>query len=168
MTKTEATDLEGLTLPRGFDPDHTMVRAGPEGLEVVFREGARTLEWTKAEGVGPYGLELHLWAAPGIVPLAEELADRGIQVVLAGLDLDFRGEPFGPVPKLLARAESVTKLAAVCVRCGPPGTATPWSWWERANATRPVAGPATRCSAKEEAEDGEKRSPCKTSTSFTP
>jgi len=63
MTKTEATDLEGLTLPRGFDPDHTMVRAGPEGLEVVFREGARTLEWTKAGGVGPYGLEVHLWAA---------------------------------------------------------------------------------------------------------
>ena len=86
-----------------------MVRAGPEGLEVVFREGARTLEWTKAKGVGPYGLEVHLWAAPGIVPLAEELADRGVQVVLAGLDLDFRGEPFGPVPELLARAEEVPR-----------------------------------------------------------
>lgn len=61
---------------------------------------------------------------PGIVPLAEELADRGIQVILAGLDLDFRGEPFGPMPELLARAESVTKLAAVCVRCGAPATRT--------------------------------------------
>jgi len=61
---------------------------------------------------------------PGIVPLAEELADRGIQVILAGLDLDFRGEPFGPMPELLARAELITKLTAVCVRCGAPATRT--------------------------------------------
>jgi len=60
----------------------------------------------------------------GIVELAEELAREGVRVVLAGLDLDFRGEPFGPMPELLARAEFVEKLSAVCVRCGAPATRT--------------------------------------------
>ena len=59
-----------------------------------------------------------------LVPLATDLAEAGVRVVIAGLDLDFRGEPFGPVPELLARAESVTKLTAVCVRCGAAATRT--------------------------------------------
>jgi len=54
----------------------------------------------------------------------ERLADRGIRVIAAGLDLDFRGEPFGPMPQLLARAEFVEKLSAVCVRCGRAATRT--------------------------------------------
>ena len=59
-----------------------------------------------------------------LVPLALELASSGARVVLAGLDLDFRGEPFGLMPDLLARAESVEKLTAVCVVCGAPATRT--------------------------------------------
>ena len=59
-----------------------------------------------------------------LVPLATDLAEAGVRVVIAGLDLDFRAEPFGPVPELLARAESVTKLTAVCVRCGAAATRT--------------------------------------------
>ena len=59
-----------------------------------------------------------------LVPLATDLAEAGVRVVIAGLDFDFRGEPFGPVPELLARAESVTKLTAVCVRCGAAATRT--------------------------------------------
>lgn len=54
----------------------------------------------------------------GIVDVAQKLAFRGIRVIVAGLDMDFRGQPFGPMPKLLAVAESVTKLSAVCVVCG--------------------------------------------------
>ena len=61
---------------------------------------------------------------PDLVPLALELAAQGVRVILAGLDLDFRGEPFGPMPELLARAESVEKLSAVCVCCGAPATRT--------------------------------------------
>ncbi|WP_424949561.1 thymidine kinase [Deinococcus sp.] len=61
---------------------------------------------------------------PGLVPLALELADMGVRVVLAGLDLDFRGEPFGVMPELLSRAESVEKLTAICVVCGAPATRT--------------------------------------------
>lgn len=59
-----------------------------------------------------------------IVEIAESLADRGIRVIVGGLDRDFRGEPFGPMPELLARAEFVTKLTAICVKSGLPATRT--------------------------------------------
>jgi len=59
-----------------------------------------------------------------LVRFACDLAEGGKRVIVAGLDLDFRGEPFGPIPELLARAEAVDKLTAVCVRCGAPATRT--------------------------------------------
>ena len=58
----------------------------------------------------------------GIVTVANGLADRGVRVVLAGIDMDFRGLPFGPVPTLLAVAEIVDKLQAICVVCGGPAS----------------------------------------------
>ncbi len=58
----------------------------------------------------------------GIIALATALAERGRRVVLAGLDTDFRGEPFGAMPALMAVAESVTKLHAICVLCGNPAS----------------------------------------------
>jgi thymidine kinase len=54
----------------------------------------------------------------GLVAVATELAGRGVQVMVAGTDTDFRGEPFGPMPRLLAVAEDVQKLHAICVICG--------------------------------------------------
>jgi thymidine kinase len=48
------------------------------------------------------------------------LANRGVRVIVAGLDMDFKGNPFGPMPKLMAIAESITKVHAVCVKCGNP------------------------------------------------
>jgi thymidine kinase len=48
------------------------------------------------------------------------LANKGVRVIIAGLDMDFKGRPFGPMPALMAIAESVTKVHAVCVRCGNP------------------------------------------------
>ncbi len=59
-----------------------------------------------------------------IVPIALELADRGLRVILAGLDLDFRGEPFGPIPRLMALAEQVVKLQAICMVCGAAASRT--------------------------------------------
>ena len=53
-----------------------------------------------------------------IVEVCNQLADRGIRVIVAGLDLDFRAQPFGPMPRLLAIADEVTKVHAICVRCG--------------------------------------------------
>ncbi|MGD8363196.1 MAG: thymidine kinase [Gemmatimonadota bacterium] len=58
----------------------------------------------------------------GIVRVANSLASRGIRVIIAGTDMDFRGDPFGPMPFLLAIADKVDKLHAICVRCGDPAT----------------------------------------------
>ena len=59
-----------------------------------------------------------------IVEVCEYLADKGIRVMVAGLDKDFRGESIGVMPELLTRAEFVTKLTAVCAKCGAPATRT--------------------------------------------
>lgn len=59
-----------------------------------------------------------------VVDICEYLADSGLRVMVAGLDKDFRGEPFGVLPDLLTRAEFVTKLTAVCAKCGAPATRT--------------------------------------------
>ncbi|MBU0489956.1 MAG: thymidine kinase [Bacteroidetes bacterium] len=53
-----------------------------------------------------------------LVPVCNELANRGIRVIVAGLDMDFQGKPFGPIPGLLATAEYVTKVHAICMKCG--------------------------------------------------
>lgn len=60
----------------------------------------------------------------GLLAVAQQLADSGHRVILAGLDQDFRGEPFGPMPNLMAVAEHVTKLHAVCAVCGSPASRT--------------------------------------------
>jgi len=59
-----------------------------------------------------------------IVDVVREIADLGKRVICAGLDMDFRGEPFGPTPDVMAIAESVDKLTAICVKCGNPATRT--------------------------------------------
>ncbi|HKL61614.1 MAG TPA: thymidine kinase [Acholeplasma sp.] len=59
-----------------------------------------------------------------VVHVAESLADRGIRVIVGGLDRNFRGEPFGPMPQLLAVAEFVVKLTAICMKSGQPATRT--------------------------------------------
>lgn len=56
------------------------------------------------------------------VPVCEALADRGLRVIVAGLDQDYRGQPFAPMPDLLAVAEYITKELAICVVCGGPGS----------------------------------------------
>jgi thymidine kinase len=59
-----------------------------------------------------------------VVAVCESLAEKGIRVICAGLDMDFRGVPFGPMPDLLARAERVRKLHAICVICGEEASRT--------------------------------------------
>ncbi|MFQ5611047.1 MAG: thymidine kinase [Anaerolineae bacterium] len=61
------------------------------------------------------------WA---IANLCESLANQGKRVILAGLDMDFRGEPFGPMPLLMAQAEIIDKLRAICMVCGAPASRT--------------------------------------------
>ena len=61
---------------------------------------------------------------PEVVEVAKELAERGIRVLVAGLDTDFRGEPFGAMPVFMAIAEHVTKLHAICMVCGDEASRT--------------------------------------------
>lgn len=58
----------------------------------------------------------------GLLTLVQRLAQRGVRVILSGLDMDFRGEPFGIMPELLAQADRVDKLTAICMVCGNPAT----------------------------------------------
>ncbi len=74
------------------------------------------------EGVEVVAIDEAQFLDDGVVRVANALADRGIRVIVAGTDMDFRGEPFGPIPHLLAVAEKVDKLHAICVRCGDLAT----------------------------------------------
>ena len=80
-----------------------------------------------------------------VVPLVESMADRGLRVICAGLDLDYRGLPFEPTPSLMARAEDVTKLLAICVVCGNPAGRTQRT---AAGAERVVVGAADAYEAR--------------------
>lgn len=61
---------------------------------------------------------------PEIIPIVRQLADQGLRVIVAGLDTDFRGEPFGAIPALMAQAEHVDKLHAICMVCGEEASRT--------------------------------------------
>jgi len=74
------------------------------------------------EGTQVVAIDEAQFLDPGIVKVANVLANRGIRVILAGTDMDFRGEPFGPIPDLLAVAEKIDKLHAICVCCGDLAT----------------------------------------------
>ena len=70
------------------------------------------------------GIDEAQFFTDAITQVVQALADRGVRVILAGLDMDFRGEPFGPMPILLAQADRVDKLQAICMVCGGPATRT--------------------------------------------
>jgi len=74
------------------------------------------------DGTRVVGIDEAQFFDSGLVEIVERLALRGIRVVVAGLDMDYLGRPFGPMPQLLAIAEQVTKLSAICVVCGAPAT----------------------------------------------
>jgi thymidine kinase len=84
------------------------------------REILNRLDW-RAEVVG---IDEANFMGPGLVDVAQQLADSGKQVIVAGLDTDYLGRPFAPIPDLLALAESIAKTLAICMRCGNPAKHT--------------------------------------------
>ncbi len=72
----------------------------------------------KSKGYDVIGIDEAQFFDEGIVEVCNELANRGCRVIVAGLDMDFQGRPFGPMPYLMATAEYVTKVHAVCMRTG--------------------------------------------------
>ena len=79
---------------------------------------ARELRETLDPDVEVVGIDEAQFFDDGLVAVVTELADRGLRVIVAGLDQDFLREPFGPMPGILALAEVVDKVHAVCVQCG--------------------------------------------------
>ena len=71
-----------------------------------------------ADDIDVVGIDEAQFFDSGIVDVCNELANRGVRVIVAGLDMDFKGVPFGPMPALCAIADDVTKVHAICVRCG--------------------------------------------------
>ena len=71
-----------------------------------------------ASDIDVVGIDEAQFFDDGLVDVCNQLANRGVRVIVAGLDMDFKGIPFGPIPALLAIADEVTKVHAICVRCG--------------------------------------------------
>lgn len=71
-----------------------------------------------ANNIDVIGIDEAQFFDDGLVEACNKLANKGMRVIVAGLDMDFSGKPFGPIPKLLATAEYITKVHAICVRCG--------------------------------------------------
>ncbi|MCP4869299.1 MAG: thymidine kinase [Proteobacteria bacterium] len=76
--------------------------------------------WKYGRGTRVIGIDEAQFFGPDVVAVAESLANGGSRVIIAGLDQDFRGEPFEPMPTLMAMAEYVTKQHAICMQCGNP------------------------------------------------
>ena len=71
-----------------------------------------------ASDIDVVGIDEAQFLDEGLVDVCNQLANRGVRVIVAGLDMDFKGVPFGPIPALCAVADEVTKVHAICVKCG--------------------------------------------------
>ena len=98
----------------------SLVTHDAQALEGVAVEDVEALREALEAQVEVIGIDEVQFFDESIVAFCEEMANRGCRVVVAGLDLDWRGTPFGVMPALLSRAEYVTKLHAICMRCGNP------------------------------------------------
>ena len=104
---------------RRYDTERVVTRDNRE-LDATSVENAKDLRAKLHWGVQVVGIDEAQFFDEALANLANELADAGIRVIVAGLDQDFRRRPFGPMPHIMATAEYVDKMHAVCVRCGAP------------------------------------------------
>lgn len=107
------------TIDQRYSADHIQSHDASKQPSMVVSRSSEVLEKLE-DNTRVVGIDEAQFFDAGIVEVVQKLAFRGIQVVVAGLDTDFRGLPFGPMPALLCIAESVTKLHAVCMVCGKP------------------------------------------------
>lgn len=98
-SSTEVVSHQGSSIPSTSIPNSQMILLLVQDVKVVAIDEAQFFD-------------------AGIVEVAKTLANDGIRVIVAGLDMDFTGKPFGPIPDLLANAEFVTKVHAICQKCG--------------------------------------------------
>ena len=85
---------------------------------IPVHSSAEILDYCKDKEIDVIGIDEAQFFDLQLVDVCEELALQGIRIIVAGLDMDYKGRPFGPMPKLLSVAEFVTKVHAICQRCG--------------------------------------------------
>jgi thymidine kinase len=104
-----------------YDADRVVSHHGMS-FEALAVPSSHALEAKIADGTQVVGIDEAQFFDAGVVQLVEQLADAGKCVLVAGLDQDYLGNPFAPMPQLMAVAEHVTKVYAVCAVCGAPAT----------------------------------------------
>jgi thymidine kinase len=95
-----------------------------EALPVTNVDELKTVLLPMVDSVEVVGIDEAQFFDPSLIPLARHLMRKGHRVILSGLDTTFTGEPFAPIPELMAIADEVTKLSAVCMQCGAPAVHT--------------------------------------------
>jgi thymidine kinase len=105
-----------------YSSDHIVSHSEAKLASMVVDNAAQILE--QAGDAQVVGIDEGQFFDGGLVDVAEKLASQGKRVIIAGLDQDYRGKPFEPMPQLLAVAEYITKTLAICVVCGNPADRT--------------------------------------------
>uniref|UniRef100_A0A7C3MS61 Thymidine kinase n=1 Tax=Dictyoglomus thermophilum TaxID=14 RepID=A0A7C3MS61_DICTH len=105
------------SLDTRYDKDYITSHTGLK-IEAIAVSNSADIEKYVDEDTQVVAIEEGQFFDMGIVKVCQRLADKGKRVIVAGLDQDFRGEPFGPMPYLMAVAEYVDKLHAICMKCG--------------------------------------------------
>lgn len=111
------------TIDLRYSPDHVQSHNANRVLSKSIERPREILELVE-DNTRVIGIDEAQFFDDSLVDVAQKLAYRGANVIIAGLDMDYQGQPFGPMPKLLAIAEEVTKLSAVCVVCGNSASRT--------------------------------------------
>jgi thymidine kinase len=106
-----------------YDENHIVTHSEMR-LASVAVQSAEELLRKVADDTDVVGIDEAQFFDPKLVDVCNELASRGKRVIVAGLDLDYRGKPFEPMPALLAIAEEITKQRAICMVCGAPASYT--------------------------------------------
>ncbi len=105
-----------------YSEDHIVSHSEQKIPSVMVESAGEILEKSLESQV--VGIDEAQFFDEALVDVCQKLANMGKRVIVAGLDMDYRGEPFEPIPQLLAMAEYITKTQAICVRCGNPATFT--------------------------------------------
>jgi thymidine kinase len=117
----------------GYEYGKLTSHAGSEFDAVPVRRAQDILRAVEEE-TGVVGIDEAQFFDDDILPIVEKLVAAGVRVIVTGLDTDFRGEPFGPIPSLMAQAERLDKLQAICMVCGEPASRT-----QRLTSGKPAA-----------------------------
>ncbi len=106
-----------------YDEDFIVSHAGSKFISHAISKAEQILDFID-EDTEVVAIDEVQFFDKAVIDICEYLALKGIRVMVAGLDMDFKGDPFGVIPTLLTQAEFVTKLTAVCTECGSPATRT--------------------------------------------